>query len=98
MAENAPQKIAEYTHLENDGAENVQPGKQQHKKWMTQKMAEITHTGKQQKNLTWKMTEWKMHYLENGRNACTGIWNKLPTQKMTEWKKHDMENCRTENS
>ena len=39
-----------------------------------------------------------MHYLENGRNACTGIWNKLPTQKMTEWKKHDMENCRTENS
>ena len=32
-------------------------------------MAENTHTGKWQKKYTWKMTEWKINDMENGRKG-----------------------------
>ena len=49
-------------------------------------MMEKTHTGKWKKIHHWKMTEWKMHTMENGR-------------KITSWKMEEnplLENDRME--
>ena len=51
-------------------------------------MVEKSHPGKWQKTHYWKMTEWKMHTLENDR-------------KITSWKmeeKSPLENDRMENA
>ena len=81
---------AKTTHLEN-----AQPGNWQIGKCTTWKMAENTHLGKRQKINTWKMAEWKMLDLENGRKYTplnktenTHLVNAQPgictTWKMTE--------------
>ena len=64
--ENAQHGKWQNMHILENGRKST-PGKWQNGKCTTWKMAENTYTGKRQKLLAWKMTEWKMHDPENGR-------------------------------
>ena len=65
---------------------------------MTQKMAANAHTRKWQNSHTQKMTEHKLHDMENGIKYT--YWNMAENAhtKMTKQKMQDMENGRTENA